>query len=179
MHAALGSSLIIGSPHHHNTTSKVERVNGVIADVLRAFAGDRSDAWLELVQLVEFAINDSASTLGSGNTPFYANRGQHPRRPLTPPDAPDSDPAAPAESGEAAAHLMARVNAEVRVLLQELQDARKAALDAHRRDVQLAVGDEVLLDTEHTPLPSRSLLSPRWMGPFTVLAQTAPNSYLQ
>jgi hypothetical protein len=175
LHAALGSSLIFGSPHHHNTTSKVERVNGVIADVLRAFAGDRGDDWPEFVPLAEFAINDSVSTLGSGYTPFYADRGQHPRRPLTPPDAPD--PAAPAGSGEAAAHMMARVTAEVRALLQERQDHRKAALDAHRRDVQFAVGDEVLLDTEHTPLPSRSLLSPRWMGPFTVLAFTAPNTY--
>jgi hypothetical protein len=73
--------------------------------------------------------------------------------------------------------MMARATAEVRALLQERQDQRKAALDAHRRDVQFAAGDEVLLDTEHTPLPSRSLLSPRWMGPFTVLACTAPNTY--
>ena len=39
------------------------------------------------------------------------------------------------------------------------------------------MGDEVLLDTEHTPLPSRSLLSPRWMGPSKVLARPAPNTY--
>ena len=38
-------------------------------------------------------------------------------------------------------------------------------------------GDEVLLDTAHTPLPSCSPLSSRWMGPFQVLLQTAPNSY--
>ena len=50
---------------------------------------------------------------------------------------------------------MARITAEVLALLQEQQDRRKAEQDAHRRDVQLAVGDEVLLDTEHTPLPSR------------------------
>ena len=72
---------------------------------------------------------------------------------------------------------MGRVTAEVRALLQERQDRRKEELDASRRDVQFAVGDEVLLDTEHTPLPSRSLLSPRWMGPFRVLARTAPNTY--
>ena len=48
---------------------------------------------------------------------------------------------------------MGRVTAEVRALLQERQD------------------------TEHTPLPSRSLLSPRWMGPFRGLARTAPNTY--
>ena len=71
---------------------------------------------------------------------------------------------------------MARVTAEVRALLQERQDRRKAEIDAHRRDVTFAAGDQVLLDTEHTPLPSRSLLSPRWMGPFTVLACTAPNT---
>ena len=35
----------------------------------------------------------------------------------------------------------------------------------------------MLLDTEHTPLPSRSLLSPRWMGPFRALERTAPNMY--
>jgi hypothetical protein len=75
---------------------------------------------------------------------------------------------------------MAHITAEVQALLrlQGQQDRNKAALDAHRRDVQLAIGDEVLLDTEHTPLPSRSLLIPRWMGPFTVLAQTAPNTFL-
>ena len=175
LHETLGASLIFGSPHHHNTTSKVERVNGVIADVLRSFAADRGDDWPDFVPLAEFAINDSASALGSGYTPFYADRGQHPRRPLNPPASPD--PAAPAGSGEAAAHLMSRVTAEVRALLQARQDQRKAELDAHRRDVQFAVGDEVLLDTEHTPLPSRSLLSPRWMGPFKVLARPAPNTY--
>ena len=32
---------ILGSPHRHNTTSKVERVDGVISYVLRSFAGER------------------------------------------------------------------------------------------------------------------------------------------
>ena len=124
------------------------------------------DVWPDFVPLAECAINDSAPSLGStrpstrgGYAPLHADRGQHPRRPLAPPDAPD--PAAPVESGEAAAHLMGRITAEVRALLQERQDRQKAELDAHRRDVQFAVGDEVLLDTGHTPLPPRSLLSPR------------------
>ena len=73
--------------------------------------------------------------------------------------------------------LMARVTAETRALLQERQDARKARLDPRRRDVRFAQGNQVLLDSERTPLPSRGLLSPRWVGPFTVLAQTAPNTY--
>ena len=43
------------------------------ADVLRSFAGKRADDWPALVPLVEFAINDSASPLGSAYTPFYAS----------------------------------------------------------------------------------------------------------
>jgi hypothetical protein len=43
LHAALGALLVFGSPHLHNTTSKVERVNGVTADVLHSFASERND----------------------------------------------------------------------------------------------------------------------------------------
>ena len=106
LHAALGTTLVFGSPHHHNTNSKTERVNGVIADVLRAFVAERQDNWPELIPLVEFAINDSASPLGTGYTPFYADRGQHPRRPLTcPPDPTQPEPS----SGGAVARLMDQV----------------------------------------------------------------------
>jgi hypothetical protein len=69
---------------------------------------------------------------------------------------------------------MGRVTTEVRGLRQ---DRRKAEPDAHRRDGRFAVGDEALLDGEQAPPPSRSLLSPRWMGPFKVLACPAPNTY--
>jgi hypothetical protein len=61
-------------------TASRNYVNGVIADdVLCTFAGDRAYDWPEFVPLAEFAINDSMdslSPLGSGNTPFYADRAQ-------------------------------------------------------------------------------------------------------
>ena len=78
LHAALGTSLIFGSPYHHNTNSRTERVNAVIADVLRCFVDGRQADWPSLIPLVEFAINDSASALGHGYTAFYADRGQRP-----------------------------------------------------------------------------------------------------
>ena len=73
LHAALGASFIYGSPHHHNTTSKVEHINGVIADVLRSFAGERTDDWPARVPLVEFAINDSVSPLTRPSMPTAAS----------------------------------------------------------------------------------------------------------
>ena len=71
--------------------------------------------------------------------------------------------------GEAVAWLMEQMITEVRALLQERQDARKARLDPGRRDVQFVPGDLVLLDVDRIPLPSRGLLSPCWQGPFSIV----------
>jgi hypothetical protein len=51
LHAALGTSLIFrvgpGSPDHHNTNSRTERVNALVADVLpsRCFVDGRQADW--------------------------------------------------------------------------------------------------------------------------------------
>jgi len=110
LHAALGTSLIFGSSHHHNTNSRTERVNGVIADVLRSFVDGCQDDSPFLIPLVEFAINDSASPLGHGCTAFYAERGQHPRRPLS---APGTSPEDIGLGGDALARHMAVVSNEI------------------------------------------------------------------
>lgn len=39
------------------------------------------------------------------------------------------------------------------------------------------MGDEALLDSKRAPLPSRSLLSAGWMGPFKARARTALSPY--
>ena len=78
LHKALGSTLIFGSPDHHNTSLKVKLVNWVVADVLSAFVNNWQDNWLLLMQLVEFEFNYAASQLSTGFTPFYADHSQHP-----------------------------------------------------------------------------------------------------
>ena len=80
----MGSNLIIGSAYHKNTNAKVERANGVISDTLRAFANGRKDDWDSQLPFAEFAINNASSTLGGGLTPFFIDRGAHPRHPLSP-----------------------------------------------------------------------------------------------
>ena len=128
--------------------SKVKLVNGVIADILRAFVNDRQDNWPELIPLVELAINNTAFPLGTGFTPFFADSGQHQRCQLAPLT---SGTAPKARGGKAVALLMACVTAETRALLQEWQDARKTRallqewqdtrktrLDPRRRDMCFA-----------------------------------------
>ena len=90
------SCLIVGSAYHKNTNAKVERANGVISDTLRAYANGRKDDWDDHLPLTVFAINNAASTLGGDLTPFFVDRGAHPRLPLSPPrptGAADESPA--------------------------------------------------------------------------------------
>ena len=82
----IGSSLLVGSAYHKNTNAKTERVNGVLGDTLRAFANGRKDDWDVWLPYAVFAIKNSASTLGGELTPFFIDRGQHPRMPLSLPD---------------------------------------------------------------------------------------------
>ena len=63
----------------------MERAKGVISDTLRAYANGRKGDWDSHLTLAEFAINNAASALGDDLTPFFIDRGAHPRLPLSPP----------------------------------------------------------------------------------------------
>ena len=169
-----GSCLIVGSAYHKNTNAKVERANGVVSDTLHAFANGRKDDWDDHLPLTVFAINNAASTLGGDLTPFFVDRGAHPRLPLSPP----RDNLA---AGESPAHYAQRIRAmelTVRELLAAAQTERKAKLDSGRVDTVFKVGDRVLLRTkELLDAADIGKLRPRWDGPFTVMACPSPNAY--
>ena len=171
---SMGSCLIVGSAYHKNTNAKVERANGVIGDTLRAFANGRKDDWDRQLPLAVFAINNAASTLGDELTPFFIDRGAHPRLPLSVPT--DCTP-----GGESPAHYARRMHEmerTVRELLTAAQQERKAKLDAGLVDTVFKVGDQVLLRTQEL-LDAADIgkLRPRWDGPFTVTACPSPNAY--
>ena len=169
----IGSSLLIGSAYHKNTNARAERVNGVLGDTLRAFANGRKDDWDVWLPYAVFAINNAASTLGGDLTPFFIDRGQHPRLPLSLPDL-----RAAGELPAAYATRMRALEAEVRALLHAAQQERKAALDPGRVDTTFQVGDQVMLRA-HELLDAAEVgkLRPRWEGPFPVAAIAGPNTY--
>ena len=72
--------------------------------------------------------------LAIGYTGFYADRGQHPRRPVSAPGVPGSG--AELSGGEAVARHMDLITGEVRASVQEKQELRKARLDPLRRAVE-------------------------------------------
>ena len=170
----MGSCLIVGSAYHKNTNAKVERANGVIGDTLRAFANGRKDDWDRQLPLAVFAINNAASTLGDGLTPFFIDRGAHPRLPLSAPTADSGGSESPGQY----AQRMRELELSVRELLAAAQRERKAKLDAGRVDTVFKVGDRVLLRTkELLDAADIGKLRPRWDGPFTVKACPGPNAY--
>ena len=174
---SMGSCLIVGSAYHKNTNAKVERANGVIGDTLRAYANGRKDDWDRQLPLAVFAINNAASTLGDGLTPFFIDRGAHPRLPLTAPV--DSSPGGPGgESPALYARRMRALELQVRELLAAAQQERKAKLDAGRINTVFTEGDQVLLQTkELLDAVDIGKLRPRWDGPFTVTACPSPTAY--
>jgi hypothetical protein len=171
---SMGSCLIVGSAYHKNTNAKVERANGVIGDTLRAYANGRKDDWDRQLPLAVFAINNAASTLGDGLTPFFSDRGAHPRLPLTAP----ADGSPSGESPALYARRMRDLELQVRELLAAAQQERKAKLDAGRVDTVFKVGDQVLRRTkELLDAADMGKLRPRWDGSFTVMACPSPNAY--
>ena len=68
---------------------------------------------------------------------------------------------------------------EAKDLLRKAQERQKGISDAARRELDLEVGQEVLLSTENIRLksPGTHKLMPRYIGPFTVLARKGPVTY--
>ena len=59
------------------------------------------------------------------------------------------------------------------------QQRQKAYADRYRRDIEFAVGSEVLLSTKHINIKMKGTtkLLPRWVGPFKVEQQVNPVAY--
>jgi hypothetical protein len=168
---SMDSCLIVGSAYHKNTKAKVERTNGVVSDVLRAYANGRKEDWDVHILPAEFAINFAACTLHDGLMPFFIDRGAYPRLPLSPP----RDDRATGETPVHYARRIHEIEATVRELLAAAQAERKAKLDAGRADTVLFV----LLRTKELlgAADIGKLRRQRWDDPLTVTACPSPNAY--
>ena len=67
---------------HRQTDGQTERVNRVVADIIRSVCIDAPKRWSSMLPVVEFALNNSVHA-STGDIPFYVNGLMHPRVPLT------------------------------------------------------------------------------------------------
>ena len=165
----LGVSQAMSSAFHPQTDGNTERVNRVLEDMLRHYIDPAQSTWDSLLPLVEFAINDSYHE-SVRNTPFVLNYGKRPRLPadlvLKGEEAQPTVSTVSCDSANAIVDRIHRVVAEAKKCLEAAQQRQKAYADQHRRDVDFAVGTEVLLNTKHIKINMKgsSKLLPRWVG---------------
>ena len=118
--------------------------------------------------MIEFAYNNSVHS-SSGYSPFYLCYGRHPVSPATLLSQVES-------KNEAADSFLRQLDEDMVQAVENLkraQDKQKRYADKKRRELELNVGDEVLLSTRNLPVQvaaggSRKL-GPLYCGPFTVL----------
>lgn len=170
-----GIKSLMSTAFHPQSNAQTERVNRVLEEYLRHFVSPKQDNWDELLPVAEFAINNSFQE-SIGMTPFYMTYGYHPTSPLTVQvESPDSNV-------PAATDFVSNIEAAVKQakeLWHKAQQRQKATADADRSDVELEVGQQVLLSTENIRLksPGTQKLLPRYVGPFAVKARKGSVTY--
>jgi hypothetical protein len=162
----------MSTAYHPRTDGQTERVNQTLEQYLRVYCNYQQNDWQELLHLAQFSYNNSVHA-STGQSPFYANYGYHPRFTLKVTD-----------------HSMVPV-AEDRVLqLQQLhKDLVSALTKAQERykkffdrkvkeSPQFNTNDKVWLLSHNitTARPSRKLDHKR-LGPFKIIKKIGLSAY--
>jgi hypothetical protein len=155
----------MSTAYHPQTDGQTERTIQVLKDVLRVYIGPRQNDWDLWLPLAQFAINNSYHE-SIHNTPFFVNTGMHPRTPMTvnlPTGAPE------------ASSFVEHINSCVQRASEAMEHAQVRMAhyaNQSRRDVRYAVGDLVLLKSNHLRFKAKGArkLFHKYVGPFKVEA---------
>jgi len=141
----------------------------------------KQDDWVDWLWMAEFVANNSVSTT-TGVTPFYANRGLHPR--MTDADfvMPPVAPTGPRRVDELAAQEFAlELTTLHQHLRQEMARAQLAQSESANRSRRVhpsyKVGDNVFVSTRNwdTTRPTKKL-DHRFAGPYRILSRIGNNA---
>lgn len=172
----LGTQLNFSTAFRPQTDGQTERMNRVIEEVLRSYIGAEHDTWDQHLSLVEFAMNNAVST-ATGCTPFYLNKGYHPRIPL--------DGILPNERVEVpdAHRFLDTLRSTIRKAEANIKAASLSTshqYDKNKRPVLLNKGQMVLLDTRNFTIRDKSLTKKflgKYAGPYKILEVHEPLNY--
>lgn len=171
-----GTQLRMSSSYHPQTDGQTEVLNRILEQYLRCFVGSQPKTWIEWIPWAEFSYNTSAHS-STKITPFEAVYGIPPPHPLT--YVPGT-----ARVQAVDEYLQSRDSLlrDLRRNLQLAQDRMTNHANQHRREVSFAVGDYVYLKLQpyrQTTVALRSSLklSPRFYGPFQILAKIGAVAY--
>ncbi|KAK8945232.1 hypothetical protein KSP39_PZI008141 [Platanthera zijinensis] len=175
IHKRLGTKLLFSTTFHPQTDGQSERTIQFLEDLLRMVVLDLKGSWEKYLTLVEFAYNNSYQS-SIQMEPFEALYGRRCRTPLS-----------WAEEGERTLYNREKIDKwhEKVKLIQErmkaAQDRQQKYYNARHRLVQFQVGDQVCLKIRPfkgvTRFRRLGKLSPRYVGPFSVIERVGDVAY--
>lgn len=173
--SALDIRQAFSTAFHPQTDGQTERTNRTLEEVLRHYTSPYQDDWDEHLYLAEFAIN-SAHNFTTGQSPFYAIYGRHPETAITLEVKARLQNKVP--KGDAAIQTLCDRISHAQHCLETAQARMKAQADKSRRDVEYAVGQEVLLSTKNLKFKSSGSpkFAPRFVGPFKIISTVGKRS---
>src|SRR5258708_22416204 len=119
----LSMKLHFTSGYHPEGDGQTEQINQVLEQYLHAYMNYQQDNWALLLPLAEFAYNNATSTT-TGVSPFFANKGYHPRLLM--------NLLALSSSSEAQCYMvdLDQLHSQLKVSIAEAQEHYQKAADA-------------------------------------------------
>ncbi|KAI3762516.1 hypothetical protein L1987_52946 [Smallanthus sonchifolius] len=172
---AMGTRLNISTAYHPQTDGHSERTIQTLEDMLRACIIDFGGSWDSHLPLAEFSYNISYhSTIGM--PPFEMLYGRKCRTPVCWGEIGQKDFAS-LEVVKATSEKFDQIKARMKAA----KDRQKSYADKRRRELEFQVGDMVLLKVSPWKgiirFRKRGKLSPRFVGPFKILARVGQVAY--
>ncbi|KAD2392916.1 hypothetical protein E3N88_39893 [Mikania micrantha] len=174
-HESMGTRLNISTAYHPQTDGQSERTIQTLEDMLRACIIDFGGSWDDHLPLVEFSYNNSYHA-SIGMPPYEALYGRRCRTPVC------WGGVGQKEVGSKAAVLELTEKLQlVKARMKAAQNRQKSYADKRRRPIEFEVGDQVLLKVSPWKgiirFRKRGKLSPRFIGPFRIIARVGKVAY--
>ncbi|GJP49600.1 hypothetical protein CLOM_g8787 [Closterium sp. NIES-68] len=151
--ARYGTRLQFSSAYHPQTDGQTERTNQTMEQLIQTNCPDRKK-WEDVLPMLEFSYNNVPSAT-TNHSPFYLNYEMDPTVPVST----NVESQVP-RSQQFVEELQSARDKAVELIRKANATARRYA-DLHRRDITMAAGQLVLLDTKNlrllTALLSRTL----------------------
>ena len=173
----------LSTAFHPQTDGQTERANSVMEQYLRTYCAYLQDDWAMWLPSAEFAANNHWSE-SIQCTPFFANRGYHPKMGLEPKRELPGPPGTDHERrlrvhADAYAEQMDRINHELQAQMTWAQGWHEEYANRHREHApKRQVGDKVWLDTRNlaTHRPTKKLANKN-EGPFEITKVVSSHAY--
>ncbi|KAI3805399.1 hypothetical protein L1987_27748 [Smallanthus sonchifolius] len=174
-HEAMGTRLNISTAYHPQTDGQSERTIQTLEDMLRACIIDFGGSWDSHLPLAEFSYNNSHHTT-IGMPPYEMLYGRRCRTPVCWGEIGQKE----LGSLEVVRETSERFD-QIKARMKAAQDRQKSYADKRRRPIEFNIGDRVMLKVSPWKgiirFRKRGKLSPRFVGPFRIMARVGIIAY--